>query len=70
MLSKEEYEKGTYISNLKSQLQKYKYDIEQVELFGMQRDDYEQKKELCRQIVLKLRQLETEIKDTNITEEN
>jgi len=42
-------------------LQKYKEDIEQVELFGMQRDDYEQKKELCKQIILELRQLELQL---------
>ena len=41
MLSNEEYEKSAYIANLKSQLQKYKYDVEQVELFDIQRDDYD-----------------------------
>lgn len=39
-------------------LKKYKYDVEQVDLFGMERDDYEEKKELCKQLVLELRELE------------
>lgn len=46
----------------KHQLNKYKEDVEQVELFGMQRDDYEQKKELCKSIILELRQLEAQLK--------
>lgn len=39
-------------------LKKYKYDVEQVDLFGMQRDDYEEKKALCAQLVRELRELE------------
>ena len=39
-------------------LKKYKYDVEQVDLFGMQRDDYEEKKALCAQLVLELKELE------------
>ena len=38
----------------KQLLQKYKEDVEQVELFAMQRDDYKQKKEMCKNISLKL----------------
>lgn len=43
---------------LKEKLTKYKYDVEQVELFGMQRDDYELKKQRCIEIVERLRTLE------------
>lgn len=43
---------------LKEKLQKYKEDVEQVELFGMERSDYQEKKQLCKDIVLELRQLE------------
>lgn len=50
------------IQELKIQLQKYKEDVEQVELFGIERADYEDKKELCRNIILELRKLEKEIK--------
>ena len=39
-------------------LKEYKYDVEQVDLFGMQRADYEVKKSLCRQLVLELKELE------------
>lgn len=46
------------IATLKQQLVKYKEDVEQVDLFGMQREDYEQKKQLCAGIVLQLRELE------------
>jgi len=50
-------------------LQKYKEDIEQVELFGMQREDYEQKKELCKNIIVELRQLEKQLKEQENTQE-
>lgn len=53
------------ICDLKEKLQKYKEDVEQVELFGMQRDDYEQKKELCKNIILELRELEAQLKGEN-----
>lgn len=43
-------------------LKKYKYDVEQVDLFGMERNDYEEKKALCAQLVLELKELEKEIK--------
>ena len=42
----------------KQLLNKYKEDVEQVELFGMERNDYYEKKDKCRQLVLELRQLE------------
>lgn len=53
------------IAQLKQQIAKYKEDVEQVELFGMQRDDYEQKKELCKNIILQLRELEKQLKEDN-----
>jgi hypothetical protein len=46
------------ISKKKAILEKYKEDVEQVELFGMERADYEEKKEACRQLILELRKLE------------
>lgn len=49
------------IDELKERLIRYKYDIEQVELFDMQRDDYEQKKQMCRDIILQLRELEKQL---------
>lgn len=52
------------ITMKKQLLQKYKEDVEQVELFGMQRDDYEEKKELCKSIILQLRELEEQLKDS------
>ena len=51
-------EKLNRIHNLKEQLERYKQDVEQVELFGMARDDYEQKKALCIEIIEELRTLE------------
>lgn len=49
------------IQDLKRTLEKYKEDVEQVELFGMQREDYAQKKQACADIVVRLRQLEREV---------
>ena len=46
------------IQDLKRTLEKYKEDVEQVELFGMHREDYTQKKQACADIVVRLRQLE------------
>ena len=50
------------IYKLKVELEKAKEDIEQVELFGMTRTDYDTKKTRCAEIVLKLRELEKEVK--------
>lgn len=50
------------IFTLKEDLKRYKEDVEQVELFGMEREDYEQKKVLCVQIIQELRQLEAQLK--------
>ena len=47
------------IQQKKVLLNKYKEDIEQVDLFGMVRDDYAEKKELCAQLVYELRELES-----------
>ena len=35
------------IQEKKALLEKYKYDVQQVDLFGMERTDYEEKKSLC-----------------------
>lgn len=51
------------IYELKYRLAKYKEDVEQVELFDMHRDDYEEKKKLCSDIILKLRELEKTLKN-------
>ena len=48
------------IRNLKQQLKKYKEDVEQVELFGMERADYEEKKTQCVAIIEELRVLEAQ----------
>ena len=49
------------IKELKQQIAKFKEDIEQVELFGMERADYEEKKQLCKNIILELRELEEQL---------
>lgn len=46
------------IAALKAEIEKAKEDVEQVELFGMERADYEVKKARCAEIVLRLRELE------------
>ena len=55
-------EKINHIAELKKQIAKYKEDVEQVELFGMGRADYEEKKQACVDIITELRELEAEIK--------
>ena len=47
------------IREKKALLNKYREDVEQVDLFGMVRDDYAEKKELCKQLVYELRELES-----------
>ena len=49
------------IGFLKREILKIKEDVEQVELLGMQRDDYEQKKARCVEIIERLRVLERQI---------
>ena len=51
-------EKQRQIADIKVMLEKYKEDVEQVELFGMERADYADKKEQCRTMILRLRELE------------
>ena len=46
------------IREKKALLNKYREDVEQVDLFGMERADYAEKKELCKQLVYELRELE------------
>ena len=64
--SANKYTKEKQIRELKEQLQKYKEDVEQVDLFGMERADYQEKKQRCAEIVLQLRQLESEVQDVNL----
>ena len=66
-ITKEEC-KQNRIFELKQLIQKYKEDVEQVELFGMERDDYEEKKQACRDIVLELRELESQLKNEVVEE--
>jgi len=51
------------IIELRHLLDKYKEDVEQVLLFGMERNDFEEKKQKCRDIVLELRKLEEKAKE-------
>ena len=46
------------IAEKKALLLKYREDVEQVDLFGMDREDYEEKKTACRTLVEELRTLE------------
>ena len=50
------------IREKKALLNKYREDVEQVDLFGMERADYAEKKELCKQLVYELRELEASLK--------
>ena len=50
------------IREKKALLNKYREDAEQVDLFGMVRDDYSEKKELCKQLVYELREMEALLK--------
>ena len=50
------------IREKKALLNKYREDVEQVDLFGMERADYDEKKELCKQLVFELRELEALLK--------
>ena len=54
-------EKYKEILKIKKTLEKYKEDVEQVELFGMERTDYADKKERCRSMVLRLRELQKQV---------
>ena len=50
------------IQEKKALLNKYREDVEQVDLFGMEREDYEEKKILCKQLVYELREMEALLK--------
>lgn len=49
------------IREKKALLNKHREDVEQVDLFGMVRDDYTEKKELCKKLVYELRELEKKL---------
>ena len=49
------------IATKKALLNKYREDVEQVDLFGMERADYAEKKKLCKQFVEELRELEKKL---------
>ena len=50
--------KQQQVYTLKAELSKIKEDVEQVSLFGMQRNDYDYKKSRCIEIIQQLRALE------------
>lgn len=50
------------ISAKKTLLVKYREDVEQVDLFGMERADYAEKKAACKTLVEELRELEKELR--------
>ena len=62
MTYEEEMEIRGRLKPLKYKLQKYKEDVEQVELFGMERSDYEEKKKACADIIQELRKLGKKLK--------
>lgn len=51
------------IAELKAEIIKVKEDVEQVELFGMERSDYTQKKARCVEIIQRLRVLEARLEE-------
>lgn len=61
---KQRFELETQINAKKKLLNKYREDVEQVDLFGMSREDYESKKVLCIQLVTELRVLEKQLVQT------
>ena len=58
---KAKIEKRKLIKEKKALLNKYREDVEQVDLFGMERADYEEKKIACRTLVEELRVLERQL---------
>lgn len=50
------------IAKKKALLVKYREDVEQVDLFGMERADYAEKKAACKTLVEELRALEKELR--------
>lgn len=53
--------KQKLIAEKKALLNKYREDVEQVDLFGMERADYEEKKLACKTLVEELRVLEKNV---------
>lgn len=53
--------KQKLIAEKKALLNKYREDVEQVDLFGMERADYEEKKLACKTLVEELRGLEKNV---------
>ena len=49
------------IATKKALLNKYREDVEQVDLFGMERADYAEKKAACKTLVEELRELEKKV---------
>ena len=58
---KAKIKKKKLIKEKKALLNKYREDVEQVDLFGMERADYEEKKIACRTLVEELRVLERQL---------
>ena len=58
---KAKIKKKKLIAEKKALLNKYREDVEQVDLFGMERADYEEKKITCRTLVEELRVLERQL---------
>lgn len=56
------YETQQLIAKKKALLVKYREDVEQVDLFGMERADYAEKKAACKTLVEELRALEKELR--------
>ena len=65
MLEQEKYQIYVKIQDLKLELSKYKEDVEQVELFGMERTDYEYKKQKCKEIINELRELTKSLEEVD-----
>ncbi len=53
-----QYKPPVNIAHLKALLTSYKYDMQQVDMFGIERDDYEEKKAMCRELILQIKDLE------------
>lgn len=58
----EKQAKRAVIAQKKALLLKYREDVEQVDLFGMERADYTEKKATCKTLVEELRELEKELR--------
>lgn len=54
-------EKQKLLFEKKAQMDRYMEDIEQVVLLDIERSDFEEKKTLCKQLLIEIRQLEKEL---------